>query len=122
MLNYCIFLLFFIISIGIIVFLLDLHKKKRNRKISLLAKKLFLTSPLGKRILKSSSICIQSSNDDEYCIDLLNYYINDLNFEYWDIETIGNISHIIYTNDDNVIKNYGLNLLKYYEKFLLEQI
>jgi|TARA_B100000929_G_scaffold178600_1_gene141436 hypothetical protein len=122
MLNYCIFLLFFIISIGIIVFLLDWHKKKRNRKISLLAKKLFLTSPLDKRILKSSLICIQSSNDDEYCIDLLNYYINDLNFEYWDIETIGNISHIIYTNDDNVIKNYGLNLLKYYEKFLLEQI
>jgi hypothetical protein len=87
-----------------------------------LAKKLFLTSPLDKRILKSSLICVQSSNDDEYCIDLLNYYINDLNFEYWDIETIGNISHIIHTNHDNVIKNYGLNLLKYYEKFLSEQI
>jgi hypothetical protein len=122
MLNYCIFLLFFIISIGIIVFLLDCHKKKRNRKISLLAKKLFLTSSLDKRILKSSLICVQSSNDDEYCIDLLNYYINDSNFEYWDIETIGNISHIIHTNHDNVIKNYGLNLLKYYEKFLSEQI
>jgi len=122
MLNYCIFLLFFIISIGIIVFLLDLHKKKRNRKISLLAKKLFLTSPLDKRIIKSSLICIQLSNDNEYCIDLLNYYINDLNFEYWDIEIIGNISHIIHTNQDNVIKNYGLNLLKYYEKFLSEQI
>lgn len=122
MLNYCIFLSFFIISIGIIVFLLDWNKKKRNRKISLLAKKLFLTSPIEKRILKTSPICIQSSNDDEYCIDLLNYYINDLNFEYWDIETIGNISYIINSNHDNVIKNYGLNLLKYYEKFLLEQI
>ena len=122
MLNYCIFLLFFSISIGIIVFLLEWRKKVRNRKISFIAKKLFATLPLKERILKSSLICQNSLNDDEYCVDLLNYYINDLNFEYWDIEIIGNISCIINTTQDKVIKNYGLNLLKYYNKYISKYI
>jgi len=122
MLNYCIFLLFFSISIGIIVFFLKLQKKVSNRKISLIAKNLFITLPLKERILKSSLICRDSSKDDEYCVNLLNYYINNLNFEYWDIEIIGNISCIINTTQDSVIKNYGLNLLIYYNKYISKYV